>query len=113
MPKSSTLLALRFASKSALGSPMIGALASITILLQRQGASLVVCIAGNLAGKGKLGVVTPVNVHGLFWKLTGRGLVRLPALVLLFDNADELLHVDVFPGIGVDEVQLTSDNSDL
>jgi len=52
MPELSTLLALRFASKSALGNPMIGALASITILLQRRGASLVVCVAGNPAGKG-------------------------------------------------------------
>ena len=66
-------------------------------------------VAGNLAGKGKLGVVAPVNVHGLLWKLTGHGLARLPALVLLFDNANELLRVDVLPGISVNEVQLTSD----
>ena len=109
MPELSTLLALQFASELALGSPMIGALASITILLRRWGASLVVCIAGNLAGKGKLGIVTPVNVHGLLWKLTGCRLAQLPVLVLLFDNANELLHVDVLPGIGVDEVQLTGD----
>ena len=36
-------------------------------------------------------------------------LVGLPLLILLFEYANELLHVDMLPGIRVDEIELTSD----
>lgn len=38
----------------------------------------------------------------------GSGLPRLPTFVLLLKYADELLSVDVLPGVSVNEVELTS-----
>ena len=45
----------------------------------------------------------------LLGQFTRRGLAQLPALVLLLDNAYELLHVDVLPGVCVNKVQLARD----
>jgi len=107
--KHSAVPALRFAFESAFGSIVISAFADPAIHLRGCGAVLIVSVAGNPAGEWRFGVVAPMSEHGLVDGLSRSRLAGLLLLILLLEYANELLSVDVFLGICVDEIQLTGD----
>ena len=108
MSEHSAVPALQFAFESAFGSIVISAFADPAIHLQGCGVVLIVSIAGNPAGEWRFGIVSPMSKHGLVDGLSRSRLAGLPLLILLLEYANDLLSVNVFLGIHVNEIQLTS-----
>ena len=73
-----------------------------------QGAIVIVRITSNLAGKRGSSIVTSIGNKSLFGGLSHSRFAGLSPLILLFEYAYELLVVNIFLGICIDKVKLTS-----
>ena len=108
MSEPSTGRAFRFAFESAIARVMVCESADPATCLRGRGAVIVVRIAGNPAGERGFIVLASVGDEGLLGGLGRSGLAGLSPLILLLEYANKLLVVDIFLGICVDEVKLTS-----
>ena len=76
---------------------------------QRQCAILAIHATTDVISKQGFTRISPEREESLLGHSSHQGFARLSALIFLVDNANELLCVNVLPGVCVDEVQLTRD----
>ena len=76
---------------------------------QRQCAILAICTTTDAISKPGFTRISPKRKESLLRHPVHQGFVRLFVLIFLVDDADELLRIDVLPGVCANEVQLTHD----
>ena len=108
MSKPSTGRAFQFALESAIVRVMVREPADPATCLRGRGAVIIVRIASNPAGERRFGVLASIGDKGLLGGLSRSSFAGLSLFILLLEYAYELLIVDIFLGICVDKVKLTS-----